>query len=102
MSSDEKTPRAGPEELRMANLLRSGMTSSELLAKKYPPRRWLVPDLLPGWGTTVVGAKMGIGKSFFLLQLGAALSTGTPFLGRDIWLIELFPPFFWDLVFRPE
>jgi len=83
MSKQAKSAQVStPAEQHMAELLRGGITSSELLSKTFPPRRWLVPDLLPAWGMTVVGAKMGIGKSYFLLQLAGALSTGTPFLRR--------------------
>ena len=44
--------------------------------------RGLCPTWLAAEGMTVLGAKMGMGKSYFLLQLAVALSTGTPFLGR--------------------
>lgn len=57
--------------------------SAELLAKIFAPLEWLVPELVPAEGVTVLGSKMGNGKSYFLLQLAAALSTGTPFLGRE-------------------
>lgn len=70
-------------EQRLASLLQGGITSDELLSKTFAPMPWLVPDLIPAEGMTVLGAKMGMGKSYFLLQLAAALSTGTPFLGRE-------------------
>jgi hypothetical protein len=73
----------GPAEREMLGLLQGGLTSSELLDKTFAPMPWLEPDLIPGEGLTVLGAKMGMGKSYFLLQLGVALSTGTPFLGRE-------------------
>lgn len=64
-------------------LLHGGITSHELLSKTFEPMGWLVPDLIPAEGLTVLGAKMGQGKSYFLLQLAISLSTGTPFLGRQ-------------------
>ena len=77
------TPDSVPNELHMAALLQAGATSSELLDRHFEPMSWLVPDLLPAEGLTILGAKMGIGKSYFLLQLAAALSTGTLFLGTE-------------------
>lgn len=70
-------------ELHMAELLQMVTTSAELLDKHFEPMQWLVQDLIPAEGLSVLGSKMGNGKSYFLLQLAAALSTGTPFLGRQ-------------------
>lgn len=76
-----KLPSAAEQHL--ADLLHAGITSAELLDKHFEPRKWLVPGLLPGWGMTVLGAKRGVGKSFFLLQLASALAAGAPFLSRE-------------------
>jgi RecA-family ATPase len=67
----------------MLELLQSLTTSAELLGKHFEPMQWLLQDMIPAEGLTVLGSKMGNGKSYFLLQLAAALSTGTPFLGRE-------------------
>lgn len=67
----------------IAAVLKRAITSGELLEKSFAPMAWLVPDIVPAEGLTVLGAKMGMGKSFFLLQLAHALSMGTPFLGRE-------------------
>ena len=76
----KQTP--GPEEGRAAALLQGGITSSELLAKEIKPLEWLLPGLIPSEGLSILCSKMGNGKSFFLLQLAAAISTGTPFLNQ--------------------
>ena len=82
VESGTATLAANPVE-HLAALLQRGITSSELLAKKFAPMPWLVPDIIPGGGLTILGSKMGNGKSYFLLQLGIALTTGTPFLGHE-------------------
>jgi hypothetical protein len=71
-----------PEDRHTADVLLRLSTSRELVEKHFEPMRWLLQDLVPAEGLTVLGSKMGNGKSFFLLQLAAALSEGTDFLGR--------------------
>lgn len=44
---------------------------------------WLVDDLLPDVGWTLLIGRQGLGKSTFCLQLCDALQKGTPFLGRE-------------------
>ena len=44
---------------------------------------WLIHDLLPNTGWTLMVGKGGIGKSTFTMQLCAALQDGKPFLGRE-------------------
>jgi hypothetical protein len=69
-------------EVRLAALLQSVQTSSELQARTFAPMAWLLPGIIPAEGLTVLGAKMGLGKSFLFLQLATALSTGSVFLGQ--------------------
>lgn len=76
--------RARDVEPRLDTVLQNVQTSSALLAREFAPMGWLVEGMIPAEGLTVLGAKMGLGKSYFLLQLAAALSTGTSFFGREV------------------
>jgi RecA-family ATPase len=54
--------------------------------RQMPPdtTRWLVHNLLPAIGTSIVGAPPKAGKSVFTRQLCAFVSMGLPFLDRDV------------------
>ncbi len=43
---------------------------------------WLVHNLIPAGGATILAGPAGCGKSFMLMDLALALATGTEFLGR--------------------
>jgi hypothetical protein len=58
-----------------------GADASDLLQETLPVPRWFVKWLL-STGCYVLAAKPKVGKSFFVLQLGVALVTGEPFMGR--------------------
>lgn len=45
---------------------------------------WLVDNLLPNVGFTLLIGKQGLGKTTFAMQLCAALQDGLPFLGRAV------------------
>jgi RecA-family ATPase len=55
-------------------------TAAELQHKEIPPLRWIVPGMIPE-GLMVLAGKSGLGKSYFALQLGAAVASGGPALG---------------------
>tara|TARA_R100001377_G_scaffold85348_1_gene71788 strand:+ start:1385 stop:2506 length:1122 start_codon:yes stop_codon:yes gene_type:complete len=45
---------------------------------------WLVEDILPSVGLAQISGTQKSGKSFFSLQLGLSIATGSDFLGRSI------------------
>lgn len=60
-------------------------SSAEDFAELALPRpRWLVEDLLPGDGWTLLVAKAKTGKSLLAMQLAAALHAGGMFLGTPV------------------
>ena len=75
-------------------------TTNELLAliddidpialhgKPIPPRRWLVPGLIPWGNVTLLGGDGGLGKSLLMLQLQVASATGSRWLGRQVQAIK--------------
>ena len=46
-----------------------------------PPRKWIVPDMVPDRNVTDLGGDGGVGKSQLALQLAAAMTSGTDWLG---------------------
>lgn len=46
-----------------------------------PPRRWVVPDLIPDRNVTDLSGDGGLGKSLLTLQLGIAMAAGRDWLG---------------------
>jgi len=57
------------------------ITSKDLMAKKYPPRQWVVKDLI-GQGLTILSGAPKIGKSWLLFALAEAASIGGNFLDK--------------------
>lgn len=57
------------------------ISAVELLATDYPPREFLVDELLPA-GTTVFCGPSKIGKSWLMLDLGLCIAAGLPFWGH--------------------
>ena len=56
------------------------LTFKEFSDLDLPEPEWLIPDLIPGDGWTLVVAPPKTGKSIFMAQAAVAASTGTPFL----------------------
>ena len=56
-------------------------TARQLCEMILPPTRWVAKDLMAE-GFTMLSARPKAGKSLLALQLGIAVATGTPFLGR--------------------
>ena len=52
----------------------------EFLAKRFPPRPWLVEGLMQARDLLMVHARRGVGKTHFVLALARALAAGEPFL----------------------
>lgn len=59
-------------------------TGTELMARTFEPRRWIVPDVLPQDALVLLASRSKLGKSWLCLQLGAALATGGAFLGHSL------------------
>jgi len=59
-------------------------TATELLAREFPPMRWVVPDLLPEGCLAILASKAKLGKSWLMLQLAIALACGGHFLGHTL------------------
>ena len=60
-------------------------TGEEILQMQLPYQNYLVDQILPA-GLFLLAGKPKIGKSWFVLQLGIAISTGQKFLGFDTHL----------------
>lgn len=58
--------------------------AKHLLAVAPAPQRFVVEGLLPEPVTAAIVAPGSTGKSFFLLQLAASVTTGAPFFGHPI------------------
>jgi len=56
-----------------------GITSKELMQKHFPPRKWVVENLI-GPGLSLFSGASKIGKSWLLFALAEAASTGGKFL----------------------
>lgn len=56
----------------------------DLLAEPVETTDFLVADLLPRGGVSMIAAKPKVGKSTTARNLAYAVATGTPFLGRDV------------------
>lgn len=55
-----------------------------LQGKPVPPRRWLVPGLIPWRNVVLFSGDGGLGKSLLMLQLQVATATGRRWIGRDV------------------
>jgi KaiC/GvpD/RAD55 family RecA-like ATPase len=53
-----------------------------ILANEPPPRSWIIPDLIPDKGLTVLLGGSKIGKSWLSLQMAYAVAAGTYALGK--------------------
>ena len=59
------------------------VTAAALANKPAPPRRWHVPDIIPGKQVTELGGDGGVGKSTVAKQLAVATAAGKPWLGTS-------------------
>ncbi|WP_075882052.1 AAA family ATPase [Vreelandella massiliensis] len=58
--------------------------AKHLLAKEPPPQRYVVDGLIPEPVAAAIVAPGSTGKSYWLMQLAASVTTGMPFMGRKI------------------
>ena len=57
-------------------------TAQEFLDEKLPTQPWIIDELLPGDGWSMLIAPTRTGKSLLAMQLAASLAIGGSFLGR--------------------
>ncbi len=62
---------------------RRAISLRELMAKELEPLTYLVPDILPEGGLTLLVGRPKVGKSWFALQIACALSAGGFALGLE-------------------
>ncbi|MHB1403872.1 MAG: AAA family ATPase [Thermoleophilia bacterium] len=61
-------------ELRQPIMKQTGYTMAQLMSMDFPDPAWLVEDLLPEVGLTVLAGSPKVGKSWFVLDLATRLS----------------------------
>src|SRR5690606_31010764 len=57
---------------------------SDFAGSEPPPRRWLVPELMPRGNVTLLYGDGGLGKSTLALQLAVSTALGGHWLGRPV------------------
>jgi hypothetical protein len=62
---------------------RRAISLRELMEKQFEPLTYLVPDILPEGGLTLLVGRPKVGKSWFALQIACALSAGGFAFGLD-------------------
>jgi len=60
------------------------LSVADLMAKQFPPTRWIVPDLLPEGSLAIVASRAKLGKTWLMMQLMIAVASGGRFLGRPV------------------
>jgi RecA-family ATPase len=73
-------------ELFSTNVASGGLPTTngmELYARQYPPREFLLDGLIARGDCVLLAGRPKSGKSWLLLQMAAAIDTGSPFLGRQ-------------------
>lgn len=58
-------------------------TTAELLQTTFPDPVWVIPGMIPE-GLTLLAGPPKVGKSWFCLQLGSAVSSGTEVFGQSV------------------
>lgn len=71
------------EEEDLLSLL-EGFKAKYLLATEPPPQSYVVEGLIPEPVAAAIVAPGSTGKSFWLMQLAASITTGMPFMGQEV------------------
>lgn len=71
-SSEQPTPRPKLQTI----------TAAEIMAKEYPPLDFIIPNILPAVGLTILAGKPKKGKSWLALGLAIAIASGGKAFGR--------------------
>jgi hypothetical protein len=67
---------------------RKEFTFDELMDTEHAPIPWLVDGMICP-GLTLLAAPPKMGKSYFVLQMGMCVASGTPFLGRQTTKVKV-------------
>jgi len=73
-------PGDGPEPPATVEPLPS-IDLASIPVDRVPPRKWIVPDLIPDRNVTDLAGDGGLGKSLLALQLGIAMTSGRDWIG---------------------
>ena len=82
LSSTAATDSAQWKSERQALKPPTVMSAQDLKKAQLPPVRYLVADILPE-GTSLLSAASKIGKSWFVLDMGMKIATGSPFMNKQ-------------------
>jgi hypothetical protein len=58
------------------------VSADELKTRVFPPRRYLVDEMIPDSGLVLIAASKAAGKTFISLQLAESIGAGLPFMGK--------------------
>jgi hypothetical protein len=61
------------------------ITAKELLKKKFNKVEWIINNLIPGEGTTIISSPSGEKKTWIAFEMARAISMGKNFLNEDIF-----------------
>ncbi len=76
------TQRERSKKPRAEAFVMDTITLDALMAKEFPPTRYLANHLIPMGGVTAITGAPSSYKSFLMLELSRAVARGTPFLGH--------------------
>lgn len=80
--TSEQAPQENAEEASTAAKL-PVVSASTFAGTPVPPRRWIVPGMIPDRTVTAVSGDGGDGKTTLMLQLSLAMAAGRPWLAMD-------------------
>ncbi len=79
-SLEDYCPAAETEGSSETNAQDLSIDFADFIAIEYPPREWILTDLLQVRDTVMVHSWRGVGKSLFALGIALAVATGSDFL----------------------
>lgn len=79
---DALAPQHSEEDDLLALL--EGLKAKHLLTAEPPPQSFVVEGLIPEPVAAAIVAPGSTGKSFWLMQLAASITTGLPFMGQEV------------------
>jgi hypothetical protein len=86
VDDDKRRPTEGLDKILAQLAAEKGtdlpvLSAASLAGSPAPPRRWIVPDMIPDQNVTMLAGDGAVGKSTLLLQLAVAVSAGREWLG---------------------
>lgn len=73
----------------LSNALPTVKKGKEIMAMEISVE-WLIENLLPKESITILSGRGGIGKTWLSMQIGGAVSQGTPFMGLPTQMAEVY------------